>query len=153
MESLSINKRTFLLQFLIWWGIYFVFVTGVVYFPHRLAGREHGPVLHDIIIGIECTSLGALMAISHYYLLYRRYFTQKKYLAYVALAICFIGLFVLLDNVLFYFQIGSTRFWSDKFSRLLFINFERVMYAYVPVVLVYTFFRNYQIKRKERKNN
>ena len=146
---MSINKRIFLQQFLIWWGIFFLFVMGVFYFPHRLSSGDHGPMLHDTILCIECTALGAFMAIGHYYLIYKRF----SGFIYVALTIALIGLFILLDNVLFFFQIGREDYFSDKFTHLLFVNFERVMIAYIPVVLVYTLVRNSQIRRKARKNS
>jgi len=139
-------------QFLIWWGMYFIFMC-ILFLLMFFAGREKDMMsLHDLAATIECTALGAFMAISHYYGLHTRYFAQKKHLTYIALTICFIGLFILLDVPLFCFQIGR-EILNDRLTHVLYVSSERVMYAYVPVVLVYMFFRNKQLKRKERKNS
>ncbi len=152
METVSANKRMLLQQFLLWWMIYFIFMCTLI-FLMWYAGREKEILLRNLLVGVECTALGAVMAVSHYYGLYTRYFTRKKYLIYLILSVGFIALFILLDFILFYFQIGRTKFYSDTVGHLLYINLQRVMYAYTPVVIVYMFVRNYQIRKKERKNN
>ena len=152
MEAVGTNKRMLLQQFFLWWIIYLIFMCTLM-FLMWYAGREKEILLRNLWVGMECTALGVVMAVSHYYGLYTRYFTRKKYLIYLILSVGFIGLFILLDFILFYFQIDRTRFYSDTISHLLYINLQRVMYAYIPVALVYMFVRNYQIRKKERKNN
>lgn len=61
----------------------------------------------------------------------------------------FIALFIFFDIMLFRLQIGEEVL-KDRLSFRIYASTERVMYAYVPVVLVYMFFRNKQLKRKER---
>ena len=152
METVSINKRMLLQQFLLWWMIYFIFICLLIFFMWY-AGREKEILLRNILIGAECTALGAVMGVSHYYGFYTRYFIRKKHLTYIILSVGFIALFILLDFILFYFQIGRARFYNDTVGHVLYINLQRVMYAYIPVVLLYMFVRNYQIRKKERKNN
>ena len=137
-------------QFLVWWSIYFIFMcTLILIMPSH--GEEKMP-LNLLITTIECTALGSIMAISHYYMLYKRFFAHKKHLIYFILTACFIGLFIFFDFILFRLQVGPDIF-KNRPNLNLYISSERVMHFYVPVVLVYAFFRNQQLKRKEKKNN
>ena len=151
MEIARKNKGFIVSQFFLWWGIYFLFFILVFLVPMRLVGRVQGPAWHDIVLTVGCTGLAAAMAVSHYYLLYRTYLAEKKYFIYLASVIGFFALFILLDAILFYTQIGTERFFSDTASRMLVILSSRVLIAYAPVVLVYTLVRRFRDKRKEAK--
>ena len=150
MVAPTINKRILLQQFLIWWGMYLLFMAALILWMITV-GRTKNADLFLIVAALECTAMGSLMAIAHYYGLYQRYFVAQKYLLYFFLLGCFIGIFVLLDAVLFYFQIGGERFFADGLSRVIFVVLERVMIAYLPVALIYTFSRNTQYRRKQRR--
>jgi len=152
MESLRVNKRIFLHEFLKWWGIYFVFIIAF-FLIHTIfsSGGPMGDISMVIMAAIVCTALGSWMAVSHYYFIYIKYW-QRRSAIYLLLSICLIGLFILIDGVLFYLLKGGEHFLHDGLSRIIFGCFERVMVAYVPVVLIYAIVRNRQIYRKETKN-
>ncbi len=149
METVSPNRRLVVNQFLTWWGLYFLFLISVLFVHFWLNGQECS--FHDIIASIGCTGLASLMAISHYYLLYNKYLTKRNYLVYFALTICFIGLFIFLDAVLFYSQVGRLRFFSVTAGRMFITLLSRVMILYAPVALVYTLVHHFRDKRKEPK--
>ncbi len=129
MGNLGTSKEIFLEQFLKWWGIYFALIIGFFVLNTLLNGRmPNGDVSLVIIAATVCTALGSLMAISHYYLIYNKYWHKRRYGIYLLLSICLIGSFILLDAMVFYLVMGSERFLHDGIFHIIFVSIERVMY-------------------------
>ena len=141
MDQKTVNLGELSRQFLLWWFIYFAFLMAAFTMPMRISTGAVTPVLHDILLTVECTALASLMAIVHYFFLFRRYAVQKKYLLYIGATAGLIVTFILIDFMLFRFQIGEFFFLRNTPERLILVNCERVIVAYVPLVIVYTFVR------------
>ena len=149
MPFSKINRRAFTQEFFAWWGVYIVFLT-LVMLVMRFTGHTHNTFSHDFLLSVDLAAFAALMAVSHYYLLFREYFLQKKYLVYIVLDICLVGVFILLDALLFWVQTGGGSF-SGSFVGMLHVNFKRVLIAYIPLTIVYTIYRSIQGRKKEGK--
>jgi hypothetical protein len=147
MDEKTVNLRVLTEQFLLWWGIYYAFLMAVFTMPMRISAGEVTPIVHDILLTAECTALASLMAIIHYYFLFRRYAMQKKYPMYFITTLGLITVFILIDFMLFRFQIGEYFFLHNTPEHLLVVNCERVFVAYLPLVIVYTLVR----RARERK--
>jgi len=141
MDQRTVNLRTLSTQFLLWWAVCFAVITTVFIIPFRLTNGTVTPLSQDLLLAFECAVLASLMAIVHYYFLFDRYMPQKKYLIYVAASTGLVATFILIDFLLFRFQIGTYFFLRNTPENLIFVNCERVIVGYVPLALVYAFMR------------
>ena len=151
MDQKAVNLGELTKQFLLLWVIFFAFLMAVFIIPMRMSAGAVTPILHDILLTIECTALASLMAIVHYYFLFRRYAVQKKYGLYIVSTAGLIASFILIDFMLFRFQIGEYFFLRNTPEHLIVVNCERVVVAYVPLLIVYTLIRRARDRRNEKK--
>ena len=152
MDQKTVNLGELSKQFLLWWLIFFAFITAALIIPMRFYNEAVTPIIHDILLTFECAALASLMAIIHYYFMFDRYVAQKKYLIYIATTAGLIITFILIDFLLFRFQIGAYFFLKHTPSHLIYVNCQRVLLAYVPLALIYTLVRRAR-DRKLGKNN
>ena len=147
----TVNRKSVVQEFFAWWGIYIVFLITLLLIL-SVTGITKISLTRDILLGVDYAALGALMAVSHYYLLYLPFFKEKKYPLYLILLVILIAVFMVLDVVLVWIQTWGNMSFSDPLNRMFGVHFRHVMMAYIPMTVIHTVSHIYMAK-KEGKNS
>ena len=93
----------------------------------------------------------AALSVSHYYILYVRFFQRKKYLQYVLGCIAFLILFVLAAAASFHFILGG----RDKFLESISVVFMQAALIFTPAAIFYSLIKGNLalLKRKKELEN